>query len=149
MYVNFVKSKMNKKLIKLKNKIMKKLSILVLFALLSLNSYAEGGNFILNVKNTKGNEISFALNGIEKATIAIYDTDHNLIFSEKAEGKKGILKFYNLDNLPEGNYVLVVKTDSKIAKHQITVDATAATLSKRAFVEIYKNNFNNNKIALK
>lgn len=128
---------------------MKKLGILVLFAMLSLNSYATDGNFILNVKNTKGNEISFALNGVEKATIAIYDTDNNLIFSEKAAGKKGIVKFYNLDELPTGNYILVVKTDSKEVKHQIKIDSTAATLSKRAFLEIYKNTFENNKIALK
>ena len=44
-------------------KTISKLSLVLVFALASLNTYAVDGDFLLNVKKGKGNEISFAMNG--------------------------------------------------------------------------------------
>nr|WP_315175515.1 FimB/Mfa2 family fimbrial subunit [uncultured Flavobacterium sp.] len=128
-------------------KMMKKLGLVAVFALATLNTYAIDGDFLLNVKKGKGNEISFSLNGIEKANIAIYDAENNLIYSEKAKGQHGIVKNYNLDELPMGTYTLVVKTDLKEVTHEIKVAASEATLSKRAYLEVYKTSFVNNNVA--
>ncbi len=128
-------------------KMMKKLGLVAVFALATLNTYAIDGDFLLNVKKGKGNEISFSLNGIEKANIAIYDAENNLIFSEKAIGRNGIVKNYNLDELPMGTYTLVVKTDLKEVTHEIKVAASIATLSKKAYIEIYKTSFANQNVA--
>ncbi|OAZ04922.1 FimB/Mfa2 family fimbrial subunit [Flavobacterium succinicans] len=128
-------------------KMMKKLGLVAVFALASLNTYAVDGDFLLNVKKGKGNEISFAMNGIEKASIAIYDAENNLIFSEKALGQNGIVKNYNLDELPMGTYTLVVKTDLKEVTHEIKVSASESSLSKRAYLEVYKTSFANQNVA--
>lgn len=130
-------------------KMMNKLSLVALFALASLNTYAVDGDFLLNVKNRKGNEISFAMNGVQKATIAIYDSENNLIYTEKASGQNGIVKYYNLEELPVGTYSLIVKTDLKEVTHKIKVAASDATLSKRAHLEVYKTSFTNKNVASK
>lgn len=126
---------------------MNKLGLVTLFALTSINTYAVDGDFLLNVKKGKGNEISFAMNDIQKAYIAIYDVENNLIFSENAKGENGIVKIYNLDELPMGTYTLVVKTDLKEVTHEIKVGASEATLSKRAYLEVYKTSFANQNVA--
>jgi len=128
-------------------KLMNKLGLVALFALTSLNTYAVDGDFLLNVKKGKGNEISFAMNGINKAYIAIYDAENNLVYSENAKGQNGIVKNYNLDELPMGTYSLVVKTDLKEVTHEIKVKASEATLSKRAYLEVYKTSFTNQNVA--
>ena len=63
-------------------KMMNKLSLVALFALVSLNTYAVDGDFLLNVKKGKGNEISFAMNGVQKATIAIFVLKTQLVKME-------------------------------------------------------------------
>ena len=128
-------------------KMMNKLSLVALFALVSLKTYAVDGDFLLNVK--KGNEISFAMNGVQKATIAIFDSENNLIYTENATGQNGIVKYYNLEELPMGTYSLIVKTDLKEVTHEIKVAASNVTLSKRAYLEVYKTSFADKNVASK
>ena len=128
-------------------KMMNKLSLVALFALVSLNTYAVDGDFLLNVKKGKGNEISFAMNGVQKATIAIFDSENNLIYTENATGQNCIVKYYNLEELPMGTYSLIVKTDLKEVTHEIKVAASNVTLSKRAYLEVYKTSFADKNVA--
>jgi len=118
-------------------KTISKLSVVALFALASLNTYAIDGNFLLNVKKRQGNEISFVLNGQQKAKVTIYDMNHNALFSENAAGEKGISKTYNLDEFPDGKYYLIVSTDFKSVKHEIKINASTAVLSKKPILEVY------------
>ena len=127
-------------------KTISKLSVVALFALASLNTYAIDGDFLLNVKKRQGNEISFALNGQQKIKVTIYDINHNVLFSEKASGQKGISKTYNLDEFPEGKYYLIVTTDYKSVKHEIKVNASSAVLSKRPLLEVYLNEAEDKKL---
>jgi hypothetical protein len=121
-------------------KMMNKLSLAALFALVSLNTYAVDGDFLLNVKKGKGNEISFAMNGVQKAKVSIYDKDNTLLFTEYASGKKGIAKTYNLEEFPEGKYTLVIENNLKTVKHEITISKKETVLNRKAIVEVYKNN---------
>lgn len=130
-------------------KMMKKLALVAVFVLGSVNTYAIDGDFLLNVKKTKGNEISFTMNGIQKASIAIYDDENNLIFSENAKGQNGIIKNYDLQELPIGTYLLVVKTELKEVTHEIKVATSEVTLSKRACIETYKTAFSTKNVASK
>lgn len=118
-------------------KTISKLSVVALFALASLNTYAIDGDFLLNVKKRQGNEISFVLNGQQKAKVTIYDMNHNALFSENAAGEKGISKTYNLDEFPDGKYYLIVSTDFKSVKHEIKINASTAVLSKKPILEVY------------
>ncbi|MGL2994038.1 FimB/Mfa2 family fimbrial subunit [Flavobacterium sp. TSSA_36] len=130
-------------------KTMQYFSLFVTLFMTSVAAFATEKDFFLNVKNSQGNEISFSMNGIESADIAIYDQENNLIFSEKAKGQNGIIKNYNLDELPMGNYTLVVKTNLKEVKHDIKVKSNTAVLSKKAYLEVYKSSFDNNAIVSK
>ena len=120
-------------------KTISKLSLVLVFALASLNTYAVDGDFLLNVKKGKGNEISFALNGQQKVTVSIYDKDNTLLFTEYALGKKGNSKAYILEEFPEGKYILVVENNLKTVKHEITISKKETVLNRKAIAEVYKN----------
>ncbi|HSD07432.1 MAG TPA: hypothetical protein VLC96_09270, partial [Flavobacterium sp.] len=64
-----------------------KFSSVVLVALFSFNTYAINGDFLLNVRNGEGREISFSINEIQKANVKIYDKSHNVIYDETITGK--------------------------------------------------------------
>ena len=117
-----------------------KLGLLAVFALASLNTYAIEGDFLLNVKKRTGNEISFSLNGQQNVIISIYDQENNLLFTEKASGKNGIIKNYNLEEFPQGKYYLVVENKLKSVKHEIAIDKKELVVNRKAIAEVFKNN---------
>ena len=90
-----------------------KLSLVLLVALTTMQTYAQEGDFLLYVKKGNEKEIRFSLNGIKKINLALYDQDNNLIYSENASGKSGILRTYSLDELPAGTYSLVAENNVK------------------------------------
>ena len=69
-----------------------KFSMAVLVAMATMEAHAINGDFLLNVKKGTGKEIVFLVNEIEKAKVTIYDEHHNVIYSETATGKGGIVK---------------------------------------------------------
>lgn len=124
-----------------------KLSLLLVVAMTSVNSYAIDDDFLLNVKKGKGNEISFSLNEIKKVNVSIYDDENNLIYTENAKGVKGILRTYNLDEFPVGTYYLVVENNLKKVKHEIVISEEKAILTTKAISEVYKPALKNKNIA--
>lgn len=109
-----------------------KLSLVILVAMTSMSTYAiDGGELNLKVMKGNGKEISFAVNQIQKANVTITDKFHNVIYSEVATGKGGILKTYSLEEFPEGTYYLEVETNSKKATLEIVVSREISTLSKK------------------
>ena len=114
-----------------------KLSLVVLTAMTSINTYAINDDFLLNVKKSEGKEISFSVNEIQKANITIYDKSHEAIYNETVTGKGGIVRTYSLDEFPDGIYFLEVETNLKKVTHEIVV-ADNAVLSRKALTEVYK-----------
>jgi hypothetical protein len=119
-----------------------KLSMALLVAFTTMGAHANNGDFLLNVKNTAGREISFSVNDIQKAKITIYDKYHNIIYSEVATGKGGILKTYSLEEFPNGVYFLEVETSLKKVTHEIFVSREGSTLFKKSVAEVYKADLN-------
>ena len=115
-----------------------KLSLAVLVGLTSINAFAINGDFLLNVKNGANNEISFSVNEIQKANITITDKFHNVIYTEVATGKGGILKTYSLEEFPEGVYFLEVETNSKKVTHEIVVSKEKSILSRKSVAVLQK-----------
>ena len=124
-----------------------KFSLLLVVTMTSMSSYAIDGDFLLNVKKGKGNEISFSMNEIKKVNVSIYDDEKNLIFTEIAKGEKGILRTYNLDELPVGTYYLVVENDLKSVKHEIIIAEEKSILTTKAISEVYKPAMKNKNVA--
>jgi len=115
-----------------------KLSMAVLAVMTAVNTYAINGDFLLNVKKGTGKEISFSVNEIQKANVTIYDKSHNVIYSEAATGKGGIMKTYSLEEFPDGVYFLEVETSQKKVTHEIVVANEVSTLSRKSVAEVYK-----------
>lgn len=122
-----------------------KLSLVLLVALTTMQTYAQEGDFLLYVKKGNEKEIRFSLNGIKKINLALYDEDNNLIYSENASGKTGILRTYKLDELSAGKYFLIAENDVKKVKYEIVVSDFFASLSKKAISEVYKVTIENKK----
>ena len=115
-----------------------KFSLAILVAMTTMSTYAYDGDFLLNVKKGTGKEIIFLVNEIQKANITIYDKNHNVIYSERATGKKGIIKTYSLEEFPNGVYFLEVETNLKKVTHEIIVSDETSTMSRKALAEVYK-----------
>ena len=126
-----------------------KLSLVLAVVMTTMSTYAIGGDFSLQIRKGKGNEVSFALNGINKANVSIYDEENNLIFTELATGKDGISKIYNLDEFPVGTYYLVVETNIKKVKHEIIIgNHEVSTLTTKEISEVYKPTLKNQNVVV-
>lgn len=123
-----------------------KLSLVCAVLFTGMSSYAIDGNedFNLHVLKANGKVITFALNQVKKANLAIYDNEGTLIYSESASGKEGILRTFSLEEFPEGTYFLEVEDNVKKVRHEITVTDGTSVLSKKAVSSVYKAGFDKN-----
>jgi hypothetical protein len=115
-----------------------KLSLVCAVLLSGLSTYAIDGDnsFNFHVLKTNGKQITFAMNQVQKASISIVDKDGNLIYTENASGKDGILRTFSLEEFPQGTYFLEIEDNFKKARHEITVSGHTTNLSTRAISTI-------------
>ena len=128
-----------------------KLSLVVAVLLSSFNTYAINGEgeFGLHVLKGNGRTVTFALNQTKKATISIYDKEGTILYSENASGKDGILRTFNLEEFPEGSYLLEVQDGTKKIQHIITVTEDASIISTKAISTVYKTDAKNTSVAVR
>jgi hypothetical protein len=120
-----------------------KLSLVCAVLFTGTSIYAIDGNedFNLHVLKANGKLITFALNKVTKAKLAIYNQDGKLIYYEDASGKDGILRTFSLEEFPEGTYFLQAEDSIKIVTHEITITRNKTFLSTKAVSSVYKAGF--------
>ncbi|WP_163398788.1 T9SS type A sorting domain-containing protein [Flavobacterium fluviatile] len=121
---------------------MLKLSLVAALFFAGVSTYAIDGNkdFALHVIKRNGKEVTFAINNTTKATLSIYDQEGNLIYSEKASGKSGILRTFSFEEFPSGTYILKIEDSVKTTKHEITIKGDITVISAKAISSVYKAN---------
>lgn len=102
------------------------IGLVVALFLTTILTYAiDGkGDYILNIITGNGKVVSFTLNTVEKSVFSIYDENNNVVYTgDSAADKLEISKTISLEGFPAGKYVLEVKENGKVAKHEIKVVA--------------------------
>ncbi|KAF2516426.1 secretion protein [Flavobacterium foetidum] len=100
-----------------------KTGLVAAFFLATVFTYAiDGkGDYILNIKTGNGKVVSFT---VDNSSFSIYDENHNLLYAgESAANKLEVSKTISLESFPAGTYVLEVKANDKVSKHEIKVAA--------------------------
>jgi len=127
-----------------------KLSLVCAVLLSGMSTYAIDGNADFNLHVLKnGKLISFGLNQVQKANLAIYDQDGNQFYSETASGKDGILRTFSLEDFPDGVYFLEVEDNAKKVRYEIVVNNSITTLSSKAISTVYKSSDKNTSVAIR
>lgn len=89
------------------------------------------------VETLTGVKVFYKSDKITKVRVTIYDEESKEVFSEEVKSRKGFIRPYNLDNLVEGDYRVVLEdengTSEKIisnAREQVVVLASVVNARK-------------------
>jgi len=115
-----------------------KISLIVAVFLTALGASASEKDFSLKVKSEKGKTVSFSINEAKNINLSIYGKNNETLFDEQINSNGFFKRTYDLNAFPEGNYILEVETDAKLAQYQIRISGKTAVISEKAITEIFK-----------
>jgi len=100
--------------------------------------HANDDNFTLKVKGEKDKFIRFSVDKAEDVNLSLIGSDEEVLFEEKIHASAASSKIYDLNALPDGNYVLKVESDFKLAKYTVTIKDGEALVSEPKLSNIFK-----------
>ncbi|WP_157255515.1 hypothetical protein [Pedobacter sp. Leaf216] len=100
--------------------------------------HANDDNFTLKVKGEKDKYIRFSVDKAEDVNLSLIGSDEEVLFEEKIHASAASSKIYDLNALPDGNYVLKVESDVKLAKYTVTIKNGEAIVSEPKLSNIFK-----------
>ncbi len=107
----------------------------------------------ISIRSQKGQSFSLHLKGMNNETYNVLLRDKNgyVLLKEKVKGQDDYLKFYNLKNLPAGEYQLSIENNQKIVQQNIKIRNQKVAIDPAEKKEIQKplNNKAQNKSANK
>ncbi|MFN7117104.1 MAG: hypothetical protein ACK4TA_09925 [Saprospiraceae bacterium] len=114
------------------------LSALVLSIVLFVSAVASAANPIVTITPAGyAKKVSVVLDQLAApATIWVVNAEGTLLLEEKTEGAK-FAKVFNLENLPEGSYKVIVTTDRKEIVQPITLNTSALVVNDAAREEYF------------
>ncbi|WP_296144922.1 hypothetical protein [uncultured Flavobacterium sp.] len=115
-----------------------KISLIVAVFLSAFGASANEKDFSLKVKSEKGKTVSFSINEAKNINLSIYGKNNETLFDEKINSNGVFNRTYDLNAFPEGNYVLEVETDAKLAQYEIHISGGTASISEKAITEVFK-----------
>ncbi|MDQ0640773.1 hypothetical protein QF042_004338 [Pedobacter sp. W3I1] len=100
--------------------------------------HANDDNFTLKVKGEKEKFIRFSVDKAENVNLSLIGADEEVLFEENIHASAFSSKVYDLNALPDGNYVLKVESELKLAKYTVTIKDGEALVSEPKVSNIFK-----------
>jgi hypothetical protein len=100
--------------------------------------HANDDNFTLKVKGEKEKFIRFSVDKAEDVNLSLIGADEEVLFEENIHASALSSKVYDLNALPDGNYVLKVESELKLAKYTVTIKDGEALVSEPKVSNIFK-----------
>jgi len=120
---------------------MKKFFKIGLIAALSFTvslAQADDNEFSLKVKNEKQKSISFLMRNNKEFNFSVFSDNNDLLFEQKFNGTPGLTKTYDLNALPDGNYLLKVESGTTVAEYAVKIGNDKALISNAKVIEVIK-----------
>ncbi|TCD29083.1 hypothetical protein EZ456_02675 [Pedobacter psychrodurus] len=100
--------------------------------------HANDDNFTLKVKGEKEKFIRFSVDKAEDVNLSLIGADEEVLFEENIHASAFSSKIYDLNALPDGNYVLKVESELKLAKYTVTIKDGEALVSEPKVSNVFK-----------
>ena len=114
---------------------------IALIAGISLSTFvaeANDGDFSLKSKSETEKTISFQINEANDFTISLFAEDNELLFEQKLHPTTNSTKTYDLNELPDGNYMMTVESGSTLEQYKIAIADGKAIFSAPKVTELHK-----------
>jgi hypothetical protein len=99
-------------------------------------TFANEGIYSLTVNNNK--VIRFVVEKEADVQLTIRDYNSQLVFDEKMHTTNVAAKSYDLSALPDGEYLLSIVSDNKLAEYKVIIENNKAVLSAPIIKSILK-----------
>ncbi len=115
-----------------------KISLFATILFTSFNALAKDDDFSLKINSGKGKSIVFFVNEAHDIDISILTADDDVVYEQKIHSLGAAKKVYNLEALPNGNYMLKLETQLKLTTYKIVIEDGKALLSTPTVKELFK-----------
>ena len=96
-----------------------KISLLAATMFTASATYANDGIYTLNVKSDDAKTIRFSIDEASDVNLSIRELNNQVLFEESIHSSGAASKSYDLSALPNGEYLLNVESDAKLASYTI------------------------------
>lgn len=117
-------------------KIFTKISLIAVLLVNSVGLYAAEGDLAFKLKRVNEKAVTFFIDETQVVDVFIYDATEALMYEQKINAVKGSTKTYDLNSLPDGNYILKLNTDSKSAAYKIALKDGKVSVSAPVIVNL-------------
>lgn len=115
-----------------------KISLLTATLFTASAAYANDDVYTLKVKSEDNKTIRFIIDETSDINLSIRELDNQVLFEENIHSEGASVKNYDLNALPDGEYMLNVQSDSKMAEYKIVIADNKTVISAPKITEILK-----------
>ena len=109
---------------------------------MSARMMAKEKDFSISFESVTAKTVEFKVANAQNVSLYIYNDLKDELFSEKILGKNSIVKSYNFNEMPAGDYYLVAESAQKIEKYKISITGNNVIVDQTPISEIEKPQYN-------
>lgn len=105
---------------------------------MAVSTFANNADASIRVDEGKGKTIRFTINNSPVVRLALVSSESELLFEESASALPSASRAYDLTSFPDGKYILVAETPSKVSYFDVILKGDSAKISDAPAREIQK-----------